>query len=77
MHDAESVQENERHKLLLDFEIQTNHLIWVRQVIDTLSTVTKTLIKGREESEIRGRVAIIQTTALLRSARILRRVLET
>ncbi len=41
------------------------------------STVTKGLVQGLEDLEIRGRVETIQTTALLRSARILRRVLET
>ena len=35
------------------------------------------LLKGHEDLEIRGRMEIIQTTLLLRSARILRRVLET
>ena len=44
---------------------------------DTLETVTKNLEKRLEELEIRGRIETIQTTALLRSARILRRVLET
>ena len=33
--------------------------------------------KGLEELEIGGRIRIIQTAALPRSARILRRVLET
>ena len=46
-------------------------------VIRTLGTVTKGLVHGREDLEITGRVWTIQTTALLRSARILRRVLET
>ena len=41
-------------------------------VIDAPSTVTKRLLKGLEELEIRVRVVIIQATALLRSARILR-----
>ena len=45
-------------------------------VIGTLGRVTKGLLKGLEDLEIRGRVETIQTTALLRSARILRRVLE-
>ena len=40
-------------------------------------TVTKGLVKILEDLEIRGRVETIQTTALLRSARILRRILET
>ena len=39
--------------------------------------VTEVLIKVLEELEIRGRVETIQTTALLRSARILRRVLQS
>ena len=43
-------------------------------VIDALGTVTKELVQGLE---IRRQVKTIQTTALLRSARILRRVLET
>ena len=40
-------------------------------------TVIKGLVQGEEDLEIRERVETIQTTALLRSARILRRVLET
>ena len=31
MHDPESVQENEMHKLLWDFDIQTDHLISARR----------------------------------------------
>ena len=42
-----------------------------------LGTVIKGLVKGQEDLEIRQRVGTIQTTALLRSARILRRILET
>ena len=41
------------------------------------STVTKELIKGLEDLEVGGRVETIQATALLRTARILRRVLDT
>ena len=40
-------------------------------------TITKVLLKGLEALKVRGRVETIQTTALLRSARILRRVMET
>ena len=40
-------------------------------------TVTKRLLKGLEDFEIRGRVETIKTTALLKTARILRKVLET
>ena len=45
-------------------------------VIDALGTVTKGLIKKLEDMKIKGRVETVQTTALLRSARILKRVLE-
>ena len=46
-------------------------------VIGALSSIAKGLVQGLEELEIRGQVETIQTTALLRSARILRKVLET
>ena len=46
-------------------------------VIGALSTATKGLVQRQEDLEVTGRVETIQTTALLRSARILRRVLET
>ena len=46
-------------------------------MIDALGAVTKGLLKGLENLEIRGRVETIQTTALLKLERILRRVLET
>ena len=46
-------------------------------VIGALGTVTKELIQGLEDLEIRGQEETIQTVALLRSTRILRRVLET
>ena len=40
-------------------------------------TVTKGLLKVLEDLEVGGRMETIQTTALLRTARILRKVLET
>ena len=46
-------------------------------VIGALDTVTIGLVQGLEGLKITGRVETIQTTALLRSSRILRRVLET
>ena len=46
-------------------------------VIGALGTITKGLLKGLEGLEVGGRVETIQTTALLRTAKILRRVLET
>ena len=133
MHNTAPVLENYTHKLLWDFDIQTDHLIsarrpdliiinkkkkkkicktvdfavpadhriklkecekyldlprelkklWNMQVtiipilIGAFGTVTKWLLKGLEELEVGGRVETIQTTALLRMSRILRRVLET
>ena len=46
-------------------------------VIGAFGTVTKGLLKGLEDLEVGGRVETIQTTALLKTARIFRRVLET
>ena len=46
-------------------------------VIGALGTVTKGLLKSLEDLEVGGRVETIQTTALLRTARNMRRVLET
>ena len=46
-------------------------------VIGVFGTVTKGLLYGLEDLEVGGRVETIQTTALLRPVRILRRVLET
>ena len=46
-------------------------------VIGAFGTVTKGLLKRLEDLEVGGRVETIQTTTLLRTARILRRVQET
>ena len=46
-------------------------------VIGAFGTVTKGLLKGLEDLEVGGWVETIQTTSLLKTARILRRVLET
>ena len=46
-------------------------------VIGPFGTVTKGLLKGLEDLEVGGRVETIQTTAFLKTARILRRDLET
>ena len=46
-------------------------------VVGALGTIIRGLLKGLEDLEVGGRVETIQTTALLRTARILRRVLET
>ena len=139
MHNSAPVLENGTHKLLWDFNVQTDHLIparrpdliiinkkkkkkkrkktckivdfavpadhriklkecekkdkyldlarekklWNEQVtiipiiIGAFGAVTKGLLKGLQDLEVGGRVENIQTTALLRTARIIRRVLET
>ena len=46
-------------------------------VIGAFGTLTKGLLNGLEDLEVGDRVETIQTTALLKTARILRRVLET
>ena len=46
-------------------------------VIDALDTVIKELVQRLEDLEIGGRLETNQTTVLLRSVRILRRVQET
>ena len=46
-------------------------------VIGAFGRVTKGLLKGLEDLEFGGQVETIQTTALLKTTRILRRVLET
>ena len=45
--------------------------------IGAFGTITKGLLKGLEDLEADGQVETIQMTAMLRTARILRRVLET
>ena len=46
-------------------------------MIGAFGTVTKGLLKGLKDLEVSDRVDTIQTTGLLKTARILRRVLET
>ena len=135
MHNPAPVPENDTHKLLWDFDIQTDHLIPARRpdliiankkkkrickivdfavpvdhrinlkecekkdkylhlgrelkklwnmkvtivpiVVGAFGTIPKGLLKGLEDLEVGGRVETIQMTALLRMARILRRILET
>ena len=52
------------------------HMTIIPIEIGAFGTVTKGLLKGLEDLKVGGRVETIQTTALLRIARILRRVLE-
>ena len=77
-----NLKESEKKDKYLDLARELKNL-WnmkvtiVSIVIGALGTVTKGLLNGLEDLEIGGRVETIQTTALLRTARILRRVLET
>ena len=75
-------KESEKKDKYLDFARELKKL-WnmkvtiIPIVIGAFGAVTKGLLKGLEDLETEGRVKAIQTTALLRMARILRRVLET
>ena len=77
-----NLKESEKNDKYLDLARELKRL-WnmkvtiVRFVIGALGTVTKGLLNGLEDSEVGGRVETIQTKAFLRTARILRRVLET
>ena len=77
-----SLKESEKKDKYLDLVRELKKLLNMKVtivpvVIGALGTITKGLLKGLEDLEIGGRVETIQTTALLRTARILRRVLET
>ena len=48
----------------------------VPNVIGALGTVTKGLLKDLEDLQVSGRVETIQMTTFLRTARILKRVLD-
>ena len=77
-----NLQESEKKDKYLDLARELKKL-WnmkvmiVPIVIGALGTITKGLLKGLEDLEVGRRVETIKTTALLRTARILRRVLET
>ena len=58
-------------------KLQNMNVTVIAIVIVALRTVTKELVQGLEDFEIRGRVENIKTIGLKRSARIPRRVLET
>ena len=76
------MKENEKIDKYLDFarELKKKWNMRAKVIpiaVGALGTVPKGLERGLENIEIRGRIATIQNTALLQSARILRRVLET
>ena len=82
---------NNNDKRIVDFVILADHRLKIKAnkklwnmkvtvipiVVGVLGTIPKGLVNGLEELEIRGQEKTIHFTALLRSARILRRVLET
>ena len=76
------LKEIEKRNKLIDFTRELKNL-WNMKVtvmpivIGALVTVAKGLVQVLEDLEIRGWVEIIQTTAFLRLARILRTVLES
>ena len=76
------LKEFEKRDKYLDFARELKKLWNMRVtiipiVIGAFGTVTKGLLKGLEDLEVGGRVETIQTTALMKTAKILRRVLET
>ena len=77
-----NLKESEKKDKYFDFPRELKKL-WnmkvtiVPIVIGALGTITKGLLKGLEDLEVGRRVETIQTTSLLWTARILRRVLET
>ena len=76
------LKENEKKDKYLDFARELKKL-WNMKVMiipittSAFGTVTKGLLKGLVDLEIGRRVETIQSTKLLRTARILRRILET
>ena len=60
MHNPESILKSEMHKILWNFELQTDQLISAKRL--DLVIVNKGLIDGLEDLEIRGPVETIQTT---------------
>ena len=77
------LKENEKKDKYVDLAGELKKKLWKMKVTEipivtgALGTVTKGLIKELVDFEITERVETIQTTVLLWSARILRRVLET
>ncbi len=55
-----------------------NMKVWIVPIVSgAFGTVTEGLLKGLEDLEVGKRVETIQMTALLKTAKILKRVLET
>ena len=80
--DRIKLKESEKKDKYLDLARELKKLLNMKLtiipiVISAFGTVTKGLLKGLGELEVGGRIETIQTITLLRTARILRRVLET
>ena len=76
------INENGKRDKFLDFVKELIKLWNMRMkvtptVISALGTIPKRFERRLEEFEIGRRIVTLQTTTLLRSARVLRRVLET
>ena len=76
------LKESEKRDKYLDLAKETKKLWNIKLtvipiVVGTHGKIPKGLVGGLEDLEIRGQVETTQTTALLRSTGILRRVLET
>ena len=76
------LKENEKMDKYLDLARELKRLWNMRVkvipiVVGALETVLINLEKRLGDLEIRGRIETVQTTSLLQSVRILRRVLET
>ena len=64
--------------LARELKKQRNMKVMILAMLNgAFGSINKGLLKGLENLEVGGRVETIQTTTLLRMARILRRVLET
>ena len=76
------IKENEKRDNYVDITRELKKMPWnmkvtvIPIVIGALGIIPKGLVKGLEVIEISGQVVTIQTTALSRSARIPRKVLE-
>ena len=73
------LSENEMHTIFWDFDIKTDYqmiawrpyLVLLIIVISALGTVPEGFEKSLDQLEMRGSIQTVQTTELLRSARIL------
>ena len=74
----ECEKKNEYLDLARELKKLWNTKVTIIQIVaGAFDTVTKGLLKGLENWEVGGREDTIQTTAVLRTIRIFRRVLET